>query len=125
MRGRPGSWARNPVMFVYHWASLSVTLLALGLTLLIRAHSRRREYAADDRAVELTGKPLALARGLRKIERATEPEQGLLSTLYVQGDQDGVLSRLLSTHPSMDDRIARLLERAGVDSIHGRRIPIE
>lgn len=125
IRGRPGEWGRNPVMFVYYWATLSVTLLAIGLTVLIRAHSRRREYAADDRAVAVTGKPLALARALYKIDQATGRERGLLSTLYVQGDEDGLWTRLLSTHPPMDDRIERLLDRAGADSIYGRRIPIE
>ncbi|WP_049994417.1 M48 family metallopeptidase [Halapricum salinum] len=125
IRGRPGEWTRNPVMVVYYWATLSVTLLAIGLTVLIRAHSRRREYAADDRAVEITGRPLALARALRKIDRATERQRGLLSTLYVQGDDEGVLTRLLSTHPPMDDRIERLLDRAEADSLRGRRVPIE
>ncbi|MCU4717037.1 M48 family metallopeptidase [Halapricum hydrolyticum] len=125
IRGRPDSWSRNPLMLVYHWASLGVTLLAVGLTILIRAHSRRRELAADDRAVEVTGKPLALARALRKIQRAGERERGLLATLYVQGDEDGLLTRLLSTHPPMDDRIDRLLDRAGADTLGGRRIPIE
>lgn len=125
IRGRPESWSRNPVLIVYYWASLVVTLLAVGLTLVVRAHSRRREFAADDRAVEVTGKPLALARALRKIERASGRERGLLSTLYVKGDEEGVLSRLLSTHPPMDDRIERLLDRAGSESLYGRRIPIQ
>lgn len=127
IRGRPESWSRNPVLIVYYWASLAVTLLAVGLTLVVRAHSRRREFAADDRAVEVTGKPLALARALRKIERASgrERERGLLSTLYVQNDEEGVLSRLLSTHPPIDDRIERLLERTGSESLYGRRIPIQ
>lgn len=117
IRGRPKTWTRNPVMLVYYWASLCVTLLGLGLTVLIRTHSRRREYAADDRTVEITQKPLALARALQKIDRASERQRGLLSTLYVQGDEDGLWTRLLSTHPPMDDRIQRLLERHGA-SVH-------
>jgi heat shock protein HtpX len=58
----------------------------------------------------VTGNPVALARALRKIQRASEPGWGLLSTLYVHGDDDGLLTRLLSTHPPMDDRIERLVE---------------
>ncbi|QSG06919.1 M48 family metalloprotease [Halapricum desulfuricans] len=123
--GRPDTWSRNPLMLVYQWVSLGVTVLVLGLTMLVRAHSRRRELAADDRAVEVTGRPLALARALRKIQRAGERERGLLATLYVRGDEDGPLTRLLSTHPPMDDRIDRLLDRAGTDSLSGHRIPIE
>ena len=115
IRGRPGEWGRNPVLLVYAWLSLGVTVLAIALTALIRAHSRRREYRADDRAVEVTGDPVALARALRRIERATTRQRGLLSTLYVSGDEDGVLTRLLSTHPPMDDRIERLIERADGD----------
>ena len=103
-------------MIVYYWATISVTLLAIALTVLIRAHSRRREYAADDRAVEITGNPRALARALHKIDRASERQRGLLSTLYVQGDDEGLWTRLLSTHPPMDDRIERLLEQTDVDA---------
>jgi heat shock protein HtpX len=115
IRGRPHEWTRSPVMIVYYWATISVTLLAIALTVLIRAHSRRREYAADDRAVEITGNPRALARALHKIDRASERQRGLLSTLYVQGDDEGLWTRLLSTHPPMDDRIERLLEQADDD----------
>lgn len=89
----------------------AVGLVFLGLLLLVRAHSRRREFAADDRAVELTGKPAALARALWKIERASEP-RGLLAHLYVHGDEEGPLTRWLSSHPSMDDRVDRLADRA-------------
>jgi heat shock protein HtpX len=115
IRGRPREWTRNPVMIVYYWATISVTLLAIGFTALIRVHSRRREYAADDRAVEITGNPRALARALHKIDRSAERQRGLLSTLYVQGNDEGLWTRLLSTHPPMDDRIERLLENANVD----------
>ena len=110
IRGRPQEWSRSPVLAVYLWLSLGVTVLSLAVTVLIRAHSRRREYAADDRAVEVTENPMALASGLRKIQRATNADRSLLSTLFVDGDEEGTLTRLLSTHPPMDDRIDRLLE---------------
>ena len=29
-------------------------------------------------------------------------------TVFVQGDEEGLLTRLLATHPPMDERIARL-----------------
>lgn len=82
------------------------------LTLAVRAHSRRREFRADRRAAELTGRPAALARALRKIERASHPAGGLLATLYVHAEEDDPLSRLLSTHPPMDERVERLVEMA-------------
>jgi heat shock protein HtpX len=36
----------------------------------------------------------------------------MASPLYVRGDEEDALTRLLSTHPAMDDRIDRLVERA-------------
>ena len=98
-----------------------VVVLLFGLTLVLRAHSRRREFAADDRAVEVTGNPIALARALVKIERATTPGWGLLSPLYIHGDEEGSLSRLLATHPPMRDRVERLLDRAETNARIRRR----
>jgi heat shock protein HtpX len=80
------------------------------LTAVVQAYSRHREYAADDRAARLTG-PLALASALEKIDRATMPA-GLLSTLVVNGDEEGPVTELLASHPPMDDRIERLRRRA-------------
>ncbi|WP_323675432.1 M48 family metalloprotease [Halorubellus sp. PRR65] len=100
-----------------------VVLALLAFTLALRAHSRRRELAADDRAVEVTGDPLALARGLRRIQRASDPYRGLWSSLFVHGEEDA-LSKLLATHPSMDDRIERLRERAAERDDVGTAIPV-
>ncbi|MFC7175929.1 M48 family metallopeptidase [Halosegnis marinus] len=101
--------------------SLAVVLL-FALTLVLRAYSRRRELAADDTAVELTGDPAALAAALSKIERAAAAS-GPLSSLYIHGDERGTLTRLLATHPPMEARVERLRERA--DRARGRRIPIQ
>jgi heat shock protein HtpX len=60
----------------------------------------------------VTGRPLALARALRKIERAGQPGGGLLSPLYVHAEEEDPLTRLLSTHPPMDARVERLVELA-------------
>jgi len=120
---RATSWLRgqSPRPFFTHldvvqWRTAQlVVLLLLLLTLPLRAHSRRREYAADDRAVEATGNPIALARALVKIQRAATPGWGPLSPLYIHGDEEGSLIRLLSTHPPMDARIERLVRRANRD----------
>lgn len=98
-----------------------VVLVLLAFTLPVRAHSRRRERRADDRAVAITGDPLALARALWRIERASDPRRGLWASLYVHGDPDGTLTRLLATHPPMADRIQRLREQALADG----RIPVD
>ncbi|WP_255494110.1 M48 family metallopeptidase [Halarchaeum sp. CBA1220] len=122
LAGRPGAWAQTP-FGRFRAAVDGVTVVVLvGLTLAVRAHSRNREFAADDRAAELTGRPLALASALRKIQRATEPGWGVLSPLYVHSDDENPITEWFSTHPSLDDRIERLRERAATGSV---RVPVE
>ena len=121
------SWLRGkpPRPFLEHlalvqWRSAQLVIVALfALTVLLRAHSRRREYAADDRAIEVMGDPIVLARALVKIQRASLSGWGLLSPLYVHGDEEGLLTRLLATHPPMDERIERLIRKAN-DGVGGR-----
>ena len=122
------AWLRGetPRPFSVHLAVVQfrviqfVILLLFAVTLVLRAHSRRREFAADDRAVEATGKPITLARALVKIERAASPAWGTLSPLYIHGDEGGLLTRLLATHPRMEARIERLVRKANRG---GRRRP--
>lgn len=124
VRGRP--LTVGPVGRLRRWLGHTVAVVLVVLTLVVRAHSRRREFAADDRAVELTGNPLALARALKKIERASPP-RGLLAPLYVHGDDEGALTRMLSTHPPMDERIDRLrhqAQRQARAGPAGRQIPV-
>jgi heat shock protein HtpX len=96
------------------WWGIQVCLgVVLGLlTLGVLAYSRRREFVADRRSATVSGKPVALARALVKIDRATEPRRGLLSFLYVQRDRTDETRRLLSTHPPVSERVERLLELA-------------
>lgn len=110
--GRPWSWPATVFGRVRRLVERAVVAVLSLLTLVLLARSRRREYAADERAVSMTGKPLALARALRKIERYAEPRWGLLSLLYIQTDEEDRWSELFSTHPSTEERIERLVERA-------------
>ncbi|GGL39195.1 protease HtpX [Halarchaeum grantii] len=122
LAGRPEGWAETPFgRFRAAVDGVTVVVLVV-LTLAVRAHSRNREFAADDRAAELTGRPLALASALRKIQRATEPGWGVLSPLYVHSDDENPIAEWFSTHPSLDDRIERLRERAAE---RGVRVPVE
>ncbi|MFB6138849.1 MAG: M48 family metallopeptidase [Halosimplex sp.] len=115
VRGRPEAWPRTVPGRLQRGVVGAVSLAFFALTLALLAHSRRREFAADDRAAAVTGDPLALARALRKIERASRSPWSLLSPLYVHGEDEPPLTRWLSTHPDTDERVERLLARAERD----------
>ena len=88
---------------------------------LMKSLSRYREYGADHGGAELTGDPGALASALEKISGAMAriPSEDLrtLSTanafMIIPALRGDTLGKLLSTHPPMEERVARLraLER--------------
>ncbi|XGI83260.1 zinc metalloprotease HtpX [Halorutilales archaeon Cl-col2-1] len=87
-------------------------------TLLLRALSRYREFAADRGAARITGSPSALASALMKIdgrmdrvpERDLRQEESSMNAFYIIPVKTGIISRLLSTHPPTEKRIERLRE---------------
>jgi len=93
---------------------LGVLVAPLAATLIQMRISRSREYLADAAAARYTGAPLALAGALRKIETWSNEfpiHSGTPATahLFISNpcSAEG-LGRLFSTHPSIDDRVARL-----------------
>lgn len=86
--------------------------------LLAMAVSRQREYLADAASVEFTRNPQALLRALETIAKVESPlrnaSRGTAHLFIVnplQGareDDDGFFANLLSTHPPLSRRIARL-----------------
>lgn len=104
LRGEHPLTRRQMTRWVYAAVMSFAVVVLFVLTLALQAYSRRREYAADARAAELTGNPAAMARALARIERATTPG-GPFEWLYIHGDQEGTLTRLLASHPPIDDRI--------------------
>jgi len=113
LRGRPGTWRETVAGHARFSIELFVLLVLSVMTLAALAHSRKREFAADERAAAVTGNPLALARALKKIDRAATSPWDLLSPLYTHEDREGgALQNVLSTHPPVEERIDRLLALA-------------
>jgi heat shock protein HtpX len=105
--GRPS----NPV------AGIAVALLApLAASLIQMAISRAREFEADRGGAEISGDPEALATALRKIEavargvpfQAVEEHQMMILNPL----SGGGISKLFSTHPPTDERVAQLMQIA-------------
>lgn len=94
--------------------SLAMMILAPLAALLIQmAISRSREYDADKASAKYTGNPEELISALGKLENYSVriPMDATPSTAHlfiIQPFSAGMLQRLFSTHPSTEDRIARL-----------------
>ncbi|MDQ7248519.1 zinc metalloprotease HtpX [Dongia sedimenti] len=102
-------------------ALLVMILAPLAAMLVQMAISRSREYEADKAGAELSGAPRALASALHKISNAAaaipnpRAEQNPASAhLFIINPLHGTgADNLFSTHPSTENRIARLLEMEG------------
>ena len=99
---------------------VAFVLAAVGyfFTLLTRfAISRKREYMADAGGAELCGNPLALASALRKIsgdpglgqvDREDVAQLFIVRPQAFKSEFTNMMSKLFSTHPSTESRIAYL-----------------
>jgi heat shock protein HtpX len=94
---------------------LAVILAPLAATMIQFAISRTREFKADATAAGITGKPLDLAEALAKINAAAKQiPMRIPATMAPLAQVDplqafgGGVGRLFSTHPPVEERIARL-----------------
>lgn len=99
---------------------LGIILLPLAAMLVQLAISRSREYGADDEGATISHDPLALASALRKLadysKKIPLPVNPSVAPLFiVQPLLPGGLTGLFSTHPPIEDRIARLEKMAGAE----------
>ena len=100
-------------------ANLILIILAPVIALLLQlAVSRSREFAADAGGAGISGKPLALASALEKLEYANKripmrnagPSSAHM--FIVNPLRAGTIAKLFSTHPPTEERIFRLREIA-------------
>lgn len=104
----------NPVMLV-----VGVVLIVLSpiiAALIQMAISRQREYLADATSALTTRDPEGLASALEKLGQYGQPMQRQSSStahlFFANPLRPGMLSNLFSTHPPLEERIARLRESA-------------
>jgi heat shock protein HtpX len=123
------SWAANSLFFAALFGgrrnqSGILGLLVMMITVPIAAAmlqlaiSRRRETEADVVGARTIGDPLSLASALQKLEYANNAAPLQVSpsssSLYIVGSGRTVsfMARLMSTHPPLEQRIARLQKLA-------------
>ncbi len=92
---------------------LMMILAPIAALLVQMAISRSREYLADQTGAEMAGNPLSLASALRRLHAGAEriPMHATPATAHmfiVNPLTAGGIANLFSTHPPMEERIARL-----------------
>lgn len=100
-------------------AAIAMVILAPIAAMLIQlAISRQREFKADALGARISGRPLALASALRKLDAAAHripmrvsPAVAPLALVNPLAAYTGGLTKLFWTHPPTAERVARL-ERA-------------
>lgn len=102
----------NPVIMVI---AIVAAILAPFIAMLVQlAVSRRREYLADSSGALLTRYPEGLATALEKIRDSGSTLQrqntSTAHLFFANPLKGGFLSKLFSTHPPVEDRIAKLRE---------------
>ncbi len=97
------------------WAGLIMLILAPIAAMLIQmAISRTREYAADETSAQVTHNPGELISALSKLESwskripMADVNPATAHLFIIKPFTGDTLMRLFSTHPSTEDRIARL-----------------
>jgi heat shock protein HtpX len=97
---------------------LLIVLAPIAAMLIQFAVSRSREFAADEGGAQICQRPLSLASALRKLEKGAEqiPMQNAgtaTAHMFIVNPLSGRgITKLFSTHPPTEERIARLEQLA-------------
>jgi heat shock protein HtpX len=98
--------------------AMAIMIVApIGAMLIRMAISRAREFGADAGGAAISGDPLALDRALRRIDACArgvplptaEAHPETAQMMIVNALSGGGLAGLFSTHPTTEERIARLM----------------
>jgi len=108
--GRNNNNNGNPVVMVFGIVAMVVAPLVASMVQL--AVSRQREYLADATSALTTRHPDALASALAKLEtygRPMQKQNTSMAHLWIANPlKPGMMAKLFSTHPPIEDRIDRL-----------------
>ena len=112
----------NPIV-----AIAAMILAPMAAMLVQMAISRGREYEADRMGAEISGQPLWLASALAKLHagaqqipnRAAEANPATAHMYIANPLSAGGMASLFSTHPPMEERIARLEAMASAGAVAG------
>lgn len=108
-RSDDGERRANPLLGIF-----AMLIAMIAAPMIQMAISRSREFVADDTGAKLSGDPMALASALRKIESWSKQipmHSGSPATSHlfiINPFSAGGLAALFRTHPSTDERVARL-----------------
>lgn len=98
-------------------AIIAAVLAPIAAALVRMAVSRQREYLADSSAALMTRDPEGLAMALEKLQSNTIPmrkAKSAMAHMYINDAQKpGMMQKLFSTHPPIEDRVARLRSMGG------------
>ncbi|MBI4965215.1 MAG: zinc metalloprotease HtpX [Desulfomonile tiedjei] len=97
---------------------LMMILAPMAAAVIQMAISRSREYIADETGAQICGHPMWLAGALDKLRRGVQEvpmdaNQATAHMFIVNPLFGGGISSLFSTHPPIEERIARLQQMAG------------
>jgi heat shock protein HtpX len=96
-----------------------IILAPIAASVIQLAISRSREFGADDTGAEVSGDPEALASALQKLESWSQriPMQvnPAAAHMFIVRPRTGfALQNLFRTHPTTEERVARLRQRPGL-----------